>query len=141
MIQVFVYLHVLSAILMGVYLMFPFLSMRIQALTGSAQFGFLSVLFAANRAGQLALVIALLSGGYLVSKQPYSVVWMVLAVVLFLALGGVTGALGSAMRKALDDPSGSKIKDHIGKIKSTSVVSGILFFLIVTLMKFPFYAG
>ncbi|WP_028548079.1 hypothetical protein [Paenibacillus sp. UNC451MF] len=141
MIQVFVYLHVLSAILMGIYLMLPFLSMRIQALSGSAQFGFLNVLFAANRAGQLALVIGLLSGGYLVSKQHYSVLWMVLAVVLFLALGALTGVLGSAMRKALADPSGSKIKDHIGKIKSVSVITGIIFFVLVTLMKFPFYAS
>jgi hypothetical protein len=138
MAQVFVYLHVLAAILMGVYLMFPFLSMRIQALTGPAQFGFLSVLFAVNRTGQLALVISLLSGGYLVGKGGYSPAWMIVTVVLFLALGALTGVLGGAMRKALADPSGSEIGNYIGKIKSLSVICGILFFLIVTMMKFPF---
>ncbi|GLI05123.1 hypothetical protein YDYSG_11530 [Paenibacillus tyrfis] len=137
--QVFLYLHVLGAILMGFYLMLPFLAMRVEALqSGTAQFGFLNVLFAANRAGQLALVIAFLSGGYLVSKAPYSVLWMVLAVVLFLAIGALTGILGSKMRKALQDPSGGNIKAHIGSIKSLSVINGIIFFLVVTLMKFPY---
>ncbi|MEK3910344.1 hypothetical protein [Paenibacillus sp. FSL H7-0331] len=138
MVQVFVFLHVLAAIMMGIYLLLPFLSMRIQALTGQAQFGFLSVLFAVNRTGQMALVIALLSGGYLVSKVGNSVAWMIVSVVLFLALGALTGVLGGAMRKALSDPSGSKVKDHLGKIKSMSVICGILFFLIVGVMKFPF---
>jgi hypothetical protein len=136
--QVFLYLHVLAAALMGVYLMFPFLSMRIQVLPGQGQFGFLSVLFAANRVGQLALVIALLSGGYLVGKAGFSVAWMIIAVVLFLALGALSGVLGSAMRKALSDPSGANIKDHAGKIKSVSVITGILYFLLLTLMMFPF---
>ncbi|MFD0679533.1 MULTISPECIES: hypothetical protein [unclassified Paenibacillus] len=136
--NLFVYLHVLSAILMGVYLMFPFLSMRIEALSGAAQVGFLNVLYATNRSGQLALVIALLSGGYLVSKSGFSVAWMIVAVVLFLALGGLTGVLGSAMRKALADDNGSSVKAHIGKIKKISVISGVIFFLLVTMMKFPF---
>jgi hypothetical protein len=138
MIQLFVFLHVLSAIMMGIYLMLPFLSMRIQVLTGQAQFGFLSVLFAVNRTGQMALVIALLSGGYLVGKGVHSIAWMIASVVLFLALGAITGVLGGAMRKALNDPSGAKIQDHIGKIKSMSVICGILFFLMVVVMKFPF---
>ncbi|MDF2964594.1 MAG: hypothetical protein K0S39_6329 [Paenibacillus sp.] len=136
--QLFIYLHVLAAILMGVYLMFPFLSMRIEAMSGPAQVGFLNVLYATNRSGQMALVIALLSGGYLVGKGGYSVPWMIIAVVLFLALGGLTGVLGSAMRKALADPNGSSVKAHVGKIKSISLISGIIFFLMVTLMKFPF---
>jgi hypothetical protein len=136
--KVFIYLHVLAAILMGVYLMFPFLSSRIQSVSGPAQFGFVSVLFAANRAGQLALVISLLSGGYLVGKGGYSIAWMIVAVVLFLALGALTGVLGSAMRKALSDPSGAKINDHAGKIKTISVLCGCIFFVIVTMMKFPF---
>jgi hypothetical protein len=138
MYQVFLYLHVLSAILMGVYLMFPFLSSRIQRLTGAAQFGFVSVLFAANRAGQLALIISFLTGGYLVGKSGFSVAWMIASVVLFLALGALTGVLGSALRKALADPSGASISAHAGKITTLSIVCGCIFFVIVTIMMFPF---
>lgn len=138
MYQVFVFLHVLAAIMMGIYLMIPFLASRVQALqNGSAQFGFLNVLFAMNRAGQLALVISFLSGGYLAGKSGFSVLWMILAVVLFLAIGALTGVLGSKMRKALQDPAGASIGEHIGSIKSLSTVTGILFFLTVALMKFP----
>ncbi|NHN31549.1 hypothetical protein [Paenibacillus agricola] len=138
MIQLFVFLHVLSAIMMGIYLMMPFLSMRIQVLTGHAQFGFVSVLFALNRTGQMALIIALLSGGYLVSKSPHSLAWLIATIVIFLALGAITGVLGGAMRKSLSEPSGSKIQEHLGKIKSMSVISGILFFLMVGIMMFQF---
>lgn len=138
MIQLFVFLHVLSAMMMGIYLMMPFLSMRIQVLSGHAQFGFVSVLFALNRTGQLALIISLLSGGYLVSKSPHSIAWMIASVVVFLGLGAITGVLGGAMRKSLGDPSGSKIQEHLGKIKSMSVISGILFFLMVGIMIFKF---
>ncbi|UUZ93323.1 hypothetical protein LJK87_00495 [Paenibacillus sp. P25] len=132
------YLHVLAAIMMGIYLMIPFLVARVQAPpNGSAQFGFLNVLFAMNRAGQLALVISFLTGGYMVSKAHYTVLWMVLAVVLFLAIGALTGILGSKMRKALDDPQGGKIGEYIGSIRTLSAITGILFFLTVTLMKYP----
>ncbi|UUZ80563.1 hypothetical protein LJK88_37785 [Paenibacillus sp. P26] len=136
--QFFLYLHVLAAIMMGIYLMIPFLVARVQAApNGSAQFGFLNVLFAMNRAGQLALVISFLTGGYMVSKAHYTVLWMVLAVVLFLAIGALTGILGSKMRKALDDPQGGKIGEYIGSIRTLSAITGILFFLTVTLMKYP----
>jgi hypothetical protein len=138
MAQVFLYFHVLAATLMGIYLMLPFLSMRIQALTGPGQFGFMSVLFALNRVGQLALVISLLSGGYLVGKGGYSIAWMIAAVVLFLALGALTGVLGGKMRKALVDPNGSSISDQVGKIKSLSIICGVIYFIILTIMIFRF---
>lgn len=138
MVQVLLYLHVLGAIMMGFYLALPFLAARVEALpTGTGQFGFLNVLFALNRVGQLALVISFLSGGYLVSKASYSVLWMVLSVVLFLAIGAVSGILGKKMRVALSDASGSGIKSQIGSIRTLSTVVGVLFFLTVTVMKFP----
>jgi hypothetical protein len=138
MIQLFLFLHVLSAMMMGIYLMMPFLSMRIQVLTGDAQFGFVSVLSALNRTGQLGLVIALLSGGYMVSKSPHSPAWLIATIVIFLALGAVTGVLGGAMRKSLVEPTGAKIQGNLGKIKSMSVISGVLFFLMVGIMMFQF---
>lgn len=137
MIQVFLFLHVLAAILMGFYLMLPFLSARLSALKGQAQHGFLHVLFSANRAGQLGLVISFLSGGYLAGKGHYSIVWMILAVVLFLALGALTGILGKAMRGALTDESGSQIAGKLGKIKSLSSITGIIFLVLIIIMKFP----
>lgn len=82
MFQFLLYLHVLSAILMGAYLVMPFLSGKLASLSGSAQYGFLNVLSGFNRAGQFALILAFLTGGYMVGKGSYSVLWMVLAVVL-----------------------------------------------------------
>ncbi|WP_429314077.1 hypothetical protein [Paenibacillus mucilaginosus] len=136
--QVFLYLHVLGAALMGFYLALPFLAARVEALpNGSAQHGFLSVLFSLNRAGQLALIIAFISGGYLVGKGGYPTIWWILAIVLLLAIGAVSGILGGKMRKALSDANGSSIKAQIGAIRTLSSVAGILYFLVITLMLFP----
>ncbi|WP_248930547.1 hypothetical protein [Paenibacillus hamazuiensis] len=135
--QVFLFLHILGAIMMGFYLLLPFLAARIGALSGQAQFGFLHVLFAANRVGQLALVIELLTGGYMVGKAHYPVAWMIAAVVLLLALGAITGVLGKNMRLALNDSSGRDIAGKLGKIRSLSNLTGVLFLLIVFIMNFP----
>ncbi|WP_284641131.1 hypothetical protein [Paenibacillus silviterrae] len=139
MFQFLLYLHVLSAILMGAYLVMPFLSGKLASLSGSAQYGFLNVLSGFNRAGQFALILAFLTGGYMVGKGSYSVLWMVLAVVLLLAIGAVSGIMGKKMRQALADVSGSKIAGQLGAIRSLSLVLAILVFVTVTLMKFPNY--
>lgn len=138
MLQVLLYIHVVSAILMGIYLVLPFLVNQVDKLSsGAAQFGFMSVLFKTNRVGQFASVVSFLTGGYLVSKDDYSVVWMVLAIVLFLAIAALSGIMGKRMRLALSEASGGSIKAQIGSIKTLSLINGVLFFLIVTLMKFP----
>jgi hypothetical protein len=139
MLQVILYLHVVSAILMGAYLAMPFLVGRLASLSGSAQVGFLQVLFSLNRVGQIALVFAFLTGGYMVSKGDYSVLWMALSVVLLLALGAISGIMGKKMRQALKDVSGSSIGGQLGAIKTLSLVMGILFFVMITIMNFPNY--
>lgn len=139
MLDVILYLHVLSAIMMGIYLLLPFLAKRVEALeSGASQYGFLHVLFAMNRAAQYALAIAFLTGGYMVSKGPYSVLWMALSIILFLAITAISGIMGKRMRLALAEPSGSAISGRIGSIKTLSAINGILFFIIITLMKFPY---
>lgn len=139
MLQVLLYLHVLSAILMGAYLAMPFLTGRLASLSGSAQYGFLQVLFSLNRVGQIALVLAFLTGGYMVGKGDYSALWMALSVILLLALGAISGIMGKKMRQALADVSGSQIAGKLGAIRTLSLVMGILFFVMITLMKFPNY--
>ncbi|MED4599151.1 hypothetical protein P9314_00290 [Paenibacillus validus] len=138
MLQVLLYIHVVSAILMGIYLVLPFLLNRVDKLqSGASQFGFLSVLFTTNRVGQFALILSFLTGGYLVSKADYSIVWMVLAVVLFLGIAALSGIMGKRMRLALKESSGSAIKPQLGSIKTLALINGVLFFLTVTLMNFP----
>lgn len=133
------YLHVLSAVMMGIYLLLPFLAQRVEALESkTAQYGFLHVLFAMNRSAQFALIIAFLTGGYMVSKAPYSILWMALSIVLFLAIAALSGIMGKRMRLALAEESGSAIFKQIGSIKTLSVINGILFFIVLTLMNFPF---
>jgi hypothetical protein len=138
MIQVFVFLHVLGAVLMGFYLMLPFLSARIGALGSQSQAGYVTVLFTANRVGQMMLAVELLSGGYLFSKVGYSIPWVIITLVLFLALGGLTGVLGKQMRLGLADDSGKEMKSKLGKIKMFSNLCGVLYLAIIVMMTFPF---
>ncbi|WP_159881586.1 hypothetical protein [Paenibacillus puerhi] len=136
--NVLIYLHVLSAILMGIYLVLPFLVGRVDKLqSGASKVGFLNVLFTTNRVGQFSLILAFLTGGYMVGKGDYSVLWMVLSVVLFLALAALTGIMGKRIRLAVSESSGGLVAAQLGWIKTLALINGVVFFLIVTLMKFP----
>lgn len=139
MLDFLIYLHVVAAVFMGFYLVLPFLSGRLAALTGDKLAGYLQVLFGMNRAGQWMIWIAFLTGGYLISKKPYTVWWMALVIVLFLAIAAVAGIMGKRMRLTLADPSGEKKSQYLGAVRTLSLINGVLYFAIVTVMQFPFY--
>ncbi|WP_341281283.1 hypothetical protein [Paenibacillus sp. FSL H8-0537] len=138
MTQTFLYIHVLSAVLMGFYLVLPLLAFKISAqLEVQGKKSQLELLFSLNRFGQLAVVIAFLSGGYLVSQAEYPTLWWILAILLLLAIAAVGGILGSNMRKVIRDSDASEILKRMGKIRSLSVFACLLYFLMITLMLFP----
>ncbi|WP_281885783.1 hypothetical protein [Paenibacillus sp. YYML68] len=139
MLQILLYIHVLTSIVMGIYLLMPFLVKHVDKLqSGAAQYGFLNVLFVSNRIGQFALILSFLTGGYMISKGNYSVLWQVLAIVLFLAVAALSGIMGKRLRLAVKESSGSAVSAQLGSIKTLATITGIIYFLIVTLMKFPY---
>ncbi|SEB88761.1 hypothetical protein [Paenibacillus sp. GP183] len=140
--SVMLFLHVISAILMGSYLVLPFLSGRAAALSGLEQQSNVSLLITLNRVGQIALVVALLTGGAMISTAGVSVAFMITAIILVLAIGATSGIMGSSLKKMLDaSKADSSTSVPASKVQTFSWLSAILILFIVYIMTHPAVFG
>ncbi|MCD1258910.1 hypothetical protein B5M42_008680 [Paenibacillus athensensis] len=124
--NVLLFLHVLSALLLGSYVVFPFVAGRAASLSGAAQTGFLGLLSTLNRIGQFSLIVVFLTGGGMIHAYEPPVSWMITAVVLLLIIGAVTGMMGSRIKKALTaSKAGGSISADAGKVRTYSWIAAI----------------
>ena len=110
MYNVMIFLHVISALLLGVYVVFPFIVGRAATLSGAAQESFTGLLSTFNRAAQFSLIVTFLTGGAMISQvdpKP-SALWMALAVVLLIIVGAVTGMIGGRIKKLIANSKAGK---------------------------------
>jgi hypothetical protein len=116
----------------------PFLVGKASKLDGAGQAGLAAGLVSANRIAQYFLVLQFLTGGYLVSKQQYSVIWMVLAVVLFLAIAALGGIVTKPLKQIVAAiQSRESASSHIAKARVLSVIILLLYLAILYIMKYP----
>lgn len=138
MINAMWFLHLLGAIGMGFYIVLPFMLGRASKLAGAGQAGLAEGLNIGNRIAQYFLVLQLLTGGYMMSKGDYSVAWMVIVTVVFLAIGAIGGIMAKPLKgivKAIgQDQSASAL---IGKARVMSVIVLVLYLVIIYFMKNP----
>jgi len=139
MATVFYLLHLLGAIIMGYYLLLPFMAGKLAALAGESRKGFATSVRAFNTFAQIVLVVQLLTGGYLMSLGDYSVPWMVATIVLVLLIGAFSGMLGKPLKRVLQsaDSNGSDVK----RIRLFSALTAVSFLLIVIIMFEPSWLG
>ncbi|MBD0382792.1 hypothetical protein [Paenibacillus sedimenti] len=138
MYNVMIFLHVVSALLLGAYVLFPFFVGRAAALSGAAQESFVGLLSSFNRVGQFALIVALITGGAMIHQAGPSVPWMIAAVVLLLIIGALTGMMGARMKKLIAaGKAGQNTESHAGKIKTFSWIVAIAVILAVLMMTNP----
>jgi hypothetical protein len=132
MYNIMLFLHVVGATLMGIYLVLPFLWSRVAGLTGPSQQSFVGVLRAFNRIGQYALIAAFITGGAMLHQAGVSVAWMITAIVLFLALAAISGIMGGRMKKLLAAAqAGSSTAQDAAKVGTFSWIAAVI--LVVTL--------
>jgi len=141
MYDVMIFLHIIGAIGMGIYAILPFLAKRFRQLSTPAQEGLASGLLTAGRIGQYSLVLQLLTGGYLVSQADYAVSWMITIVVLFLALGALSGIVQAPIKRIVNAASANQdASGSISRVQTLSFVILIIFLVVVWLMKNPWLA-
>ncbi|MDB5055089.1 MAG: hypothetical protein JWM44_3139 [Bacilli bacterium] len=136
------FLHILSAVGMGFYLIFPLLTVRISSLGKQTQEGFVQALQTANRIGQLFLIVQLLTGGYLIGKLKDSyglgAPWMISVIVLFVLAGAVTGMLGGPLKRIVKNlQAGQAVEPDVAKTKTFSILVSVILILLVILMVYP----
>jgi hypothetical protein len=144
MLTVMLFLHVVGAVGMGIYAILPFVTGKFKQLSGAAQEGLASGLVTAGRFGQYALVLQLLTGGYLISNSQsgdYSVAWMITVIVLFVAIAALTGIVqGPLKRIAIASAKGESASSSISRVQTLSAIVFVLFLVIIWLMQDPWYA-
>ncbi len=137
MYQVMIFLHIIGALALGFYLFLPFVFGRIGKLSLAAREGTVSAVSSLNRYAQIGLVVQLLTGGYLIGKGEYSVPWMIVIVVLFLAIGAFSGIMGKPLRLILEGIRQNKsVTVEEGKLRTLSALLSVTVLLISFFMVF-----
>lgn len=137
MAEVLVFIHILGALSMGFYLFLPVVTSKLANGSAEAQSGSIELIRTLNRIAQFGLIVQLLTGGYLMTKGNYSVAWMVVVFVLFLAIAAIGGIMGKPLRLALADINENKnITAHTGKIRSLSMMLAVCLIVISFFMVF-----
>ncbi len=140
MYPVMIFLHVLSALLLGAYVMFPFLVGRAATLSGAAQESFVGMITTINRIGQFSLIVTFLTGGAMVSQvDPMpSVLWMISSIVLLLIVGAITGMIGGRLKKLIaNSKAGKSTASDAAKIKTFSWIAAVAVIVAVLIMTNP----
>lgn len=128
MYQVMYVIHVLSALALIFYILLPFLA------GGAANRSTAIALSRSNRIGQYVLILAFLSGGYMVGKGGYPIWWMVAAVVLVLVMFAMTGMASKPFKKLIaGDTAGGSLR----KLRIFTLVAGVSYVLLLGLMLGP----
>jgi hypothetical protein len=139
MYSIMIFFHVISAVLMGSLLVFPFFSGKAAALEGPEQISYVSLLITLNRINQYALVVAFLTGGAMISGvQGLTVAWMVTSFILFLAVAATSGIMGANLKKMVAaNKASTSTSPAASKVQTFSWLSGILLLLILYVMTHP----
>ncbi|QTH39847.1 hypothetical protein J4772_19635 [Cohnella sp. LGH] len=142
MANVMLFLHVVGAVGMGIYAILPFVVGKFKQLSGSAQEGLARGLISGGRIGQYSLVLQLITGGYLLTglNVSYSVSWMVVVGVLFIAIGALSGIVQAPLKMiAAASVKGESASSSISKVQTLSSIIFVLFLVIIWLMQVPWY--
>jgi uncharacterized membrane protein len=128
-------LHIVGALAMGFYLILPFAVGKIRTLSAAAQEGAFASLRTLNKIAQYALVIQLLTGGYLMTKGNYSHMWMAVVVVLLLAIAAIGGIMGKPLRLAAEGVKNNQdVTPQQSKIRMFSTLLAVFLLIMVYLM-------
>ncbi len=136
----FVFLHVLGAIGLGYYLILPLLMRNITKLTGQALESYLTGLFGTSRIAQYLLVIQLLTGGYMMSMNDYTVAWMISSIGFFLVAAAISGIMNKAMKTTIKDiKAGGSGEAQLSSIRLFSIIVSISMLIVIYFMMYPMY--
>lgn len=120
MYSILVFVHVVSSLFLGTYLALPLVINAIFSRSGTELKPVLKTILSFTRAGHYALILLVISGGWMViSYASYpSILWVILSMLLLIAIGGLIGMINKNIRQILiaEDPK-KKLADNISTLK------------------------
>ncbi|MFD1176843.1 hypothetical protein ACFQ3W_11105 [Paenibacillus puldeungensis] len=137
MYQVMLFLHIIGALALGFYLFLPLVLGKVDKLSLAGREGTISAVNSLNKYAQIGLIIQLLTGGYLIGQGDYSVPWMIVITLLYLAIGAFSGIMGKPLRLALEGIRQNKATTaEVGKLRTLSALLSVTVLLISFFMVF-----
>ncbi|GGE30861.1 hypothetical protein GCM10011391_06860 [Pullulanibacillus camelliae] len=136
MFGVLIFLHVISAVVLGVYVLLPCFLNYVSKLKQESLTSVAGLLIGLTRMGQYALILLLLTGGAMMSMMSSmpSIAWLIITLVLFVIIGAVTGMLIHNIKRL----KGAKATSALfSKVKVYSWIASIAIILIVLVMTNP----
>jgi len=132
------FLHVLGSLAVGFYLLLPFVAGKLAGLNPQAQVGYAKGIFGLNRIGQWLLIVQFLTGGYLISSAGVSVRWMIVVIVLFVALGAMSGMIAGPLKRIIAHGGEGKAaaREDASKLSTFSTIASILVLALLVLMYY-----
>ncbi|MNC08470.1 hypothetical protein D3C75_560580 [compost metagenome] len=131
------FLHMIGTLALGFYLVLPFILSGAQKLSAPAKEGTLSAVSGFNRFAQYGLVIQLLTGGYMMTQDDYTVAWMVVVVVLLLAMFALGGIMGKPLRLAAAGIRENRdVTAYTGKLRTMSLLLMVVLILMIFFMVY-----
>ncbi len=132
-------LHVLSAVAMGFYLLFPLLFMSLSAVQDKLRAGIAHLLLSLNRFGHYMLIVAFLTGGYMVSSYNFSIAWMVIVILLLVVMFAMTGMMTKPLKQVKElSEKGENASEPLAKVRIFGWIASLSLLIILILMSHPF---
>lgn len=140
MYNLFIFLHVLGAIGLGFYLILPILLRNITKLSGQALESYLAGIFGTSRIAQYLLVIQLLTGGYLMAKNDYTVAWIISSIGFFLVAAAISGIMNKSIKTTIKEiQAGGSGVAQLSSIRLFSIIVSIAMLIVIYFMMYPMY--
>jgi hypothetical protein len=134
------FIHVISAVLLGGYIIFPYLVERAANLSDDAQRGFAALLSTFNRIGHYALIAVFVTGMGLISHIGHrpSFLWIGTVVVFLVVLGGAMGILSKGLKQLIHAVDAGEGKEQcIRKIRVGGWIASLAVIVEVFIMTNP----
>lgn len=135
-IRLIVFLHLIGAVMMGFYLVFPFLLGKMKALSLDGQAGYLRIAYHINFISQFTLIAQLITGCYLISVIHMSVAWLITVFTLFTAVGALMGFFSRLLRQSTKQLI---MGNDVGYIKPVGAFSYAIFVLLIAILSVMFF--
>ncbi len=136
-----VFIHVTSALFLGSYLVLPWIIKAIFSRTGDELIGFLKMALSFLRSGHYALILLVISGGWMVvgySAFP-SILWVITAVVLLLLMGAMMGMIHKTFKGIIKSGHPrNHFMENLAKLKTMSWIAFFVILIAILIMTNPY---
>jgi len=140
MYQLLVFIHVISALFLGSFLVLPWAIKLISSQSDEEFIGFLRMALSFLRSGHYVLIFLIISGGWMVAVYSVfpSTLRVITAVALLLLMGAIMGMIHKIFKGSIEsDHPRKQFAENLTKLRTISWVMSLTITIAVIIMTNP----